>query len=112
MHENNVISARLSNELIDWLNNKAISQNCKTSDLVRNAVIAYKAQADATEAAQFASSLDLQAAKTTIMTYRLLENFVVTTQGCKGIEMRDKARQVAVEDVEKHKINTQANETT
>ena len=105
MRENNVVSARISNELLDWLNNKAVSKNCKTSDLVREAILTYKKLEELPEDQKYSDILHTTAARTTIMTYRLLENFVASTYGDKGIVIRDEALESAKIDVEKYKID-------
>ena len=78
--QNESVTIRLDQELYEWLKQTAVIKNCKISDLIRESIVKMKKYQNVPNDMQFSDLLDIHAAKASVMTYRLLEKFIRTTQ--------------------------------
>lgn len=103
-HKNDSITIRLDKELSDWLKQKAITKNCKVSDLVRESILKYKEMEIIPDDLVFLPSLHVKGSKAALMTYRLLERLTHELIE-NGGEVIEAARECSQHDIEKCKIN-------
>lgn len=76
MSEKEMIGVRIDSELSAWLKEKATSNNCKVSDLIREAILVFKQAETISEDMRFSDLINTKGAKAALMSYRLLEKFV------------------------------------
>ena len=102
-NQNGSLTVRIDKELIDWLKQKAIMQNCKISDLVRKSISKFKEIEELPEDLLFSPVLHVKSSKAAIMAYRLMEmlaNKLVEN----GEALIDEAYNRAMKDLDKWKL--------
>ena len=75
--DTDVVTARIDKKLATWLREKAVSENCKINDVIKDAILAYKQFDELPKNMQFSELMLMQGAKSAMMAYRLLARFVV-----------------------------------
>ena len=104
MANTELITARLDIFLANWLKDHAEQKNCTLNDLIKECILLYKQLQQIPDNMQFSSLLEIQGAKAAIMTYRLLERFIRTTQQ-QGKEIVVAAGNHALKEIYQWKID-------
>jgi hypothetical protein len=99
-----IITTRISEYLSNWLKKHAEQKNCSVNDLIKECILAYKQLQEVPDSMRFSNLLEVHGAKAAIMTYRLLEVFIRTTQE-QGKEIVVTAANHGLEEISKWKIN-------
>lgn len=97
------ITVRLDTELLQWLKNKADVNGSNISDVIRETILICKELEEVPDDMRFSNLLNTQAAKTTILILRLIENFMIAPKG-DDIKLKNKCIKDAQDDFEKFRI--------
>ena len=98
------ITARVDESLANWLKEHAEQKNCSVNDLIKESIFLYKQLYCAPDNMKFSNLLQVQGAKAAIMTYRLLEQFIRTTEE-HGKEIIVAAGNHGLQEISKWKVD-------
>jgi Arc/MetJ-type ribon-helix-helix transcriptional regulator len=109
MADNDIITARLGEELTNWLKQKVKKEGNTVSEMVKKAVKLLKEMEDIPEDMRFSPMLQVQGAKASILTFRLIEKLAPKLiDDEKDLEnLLTKMEKSSRKDIEEYRISTE-----
>ena len=106
MADNDIITARVGEELADWVKQKAKKEGINISETVKEAIKLFKEMEDIPEDMRYSPTLHIQGSKASILTFRLVEKLayklIDDENELKNLlkKMEERSRK----DIEEHRI--------